>query len=71
MKIKSARITSLPKDFRDPMPEVYVTMEDGHEQFLFQYYPDEISFSPNEFVGLTIEEAQGLRRKKDKEYLQS
>ncbi len=43
MVIVSARITALPKTFSDPMPEVYVTMEDGNEHLLFEYYPDEIS----------------------------
>lgn len=71
MKIISARITAQPKSFFDPMPEVHITLENGKEQFLFEYYPDEISFSPNEFIGLTIEEAQELRRNKDKQYLQS
>lgn len=71
MKIISARITPMPKSFFDPMPQVYVTLEDNKEQFLFDYYPDEISFTPSEFVGLTIDEAKHLKFKKDKAYLQS
>lgn len=71
MKIVSARITAMPKSLFDPMPQVHVTMEDGKEQFLFEYYPDEISFSPKEFEGLTIEEARQLKFKKDKDFLQS
>ena len=55
----------------DPMPQVFVTLEDGKEEFLFEYYPDEISFSPREFIGLTIDEARHLKFKKDKQYLQS
>ncbi len=72
-KIKAARITPLPKEFGDPMPKVYITTEDNKEpdEFLFDYYPDEISFKPGEFLGLTIEEARHLKFKKDKEYLQS
>ena len=58
MKVISSRITEQPKSLFDPMPQVFVTMEDGQEQFLFDYYPDEISFTPNEFVGLTIEECR-------------
>jgi hypothetical protein len=69
--IVSARITDMPKDFLDPMPQVYVKLEDGTEEFLFEYYPDEISFSPSEFKGLTIAEAKHLKFKKDKNYLQS
>ncbi len=71
MKIVSARITAMPKSLFDPMPQVHVTMEDGTEQFLFDYYPDEISFSPNEFVGLTIEGARHLKFVKDRNFLQS
>ena len=43
----------------------------GKEQKLFEFYPDEISFSSNEFVGLTIEEARHLKFEKDKKFLQS
>lgn len=71
MKITSARITAMPKDFFDPMPQVFVTLENGKEEFLFEYYPDEISFSPNEFVGLTMDEARHLKFQKDKNFLQS
>ena len=71
MKITSARITAMPKSLFDPMPQVHVTMEDGTEQFLYKYYPDEISFSPSEFVGLTIDEARHLKFIKDRNYLQS
>jgi hypothetical protein len=71
MKVTSCRITEQPKSFFDPMPRVYVTMEDGTEQFLFEYYPDEISFRPHEFIGLTIEECRTLKGNKDRRFLQS
>lgn len=75
MKIISARITPLPRPLpegmSDSMPEVHVTLEDKKEQYLFQYYPDEISFTEKEFIGLTLDEARGLKFKKDKTYLQS
>ena len=71
MKIISATITAMPKCFFDPMPQVYVTLDDGNKVFLFDYYPDEISFTPNEFVGLTMDEARHLKFNKDKQYLQS
>ncbi len=61
MKVISSRITEQPKSLFDPMPQVWVTMENGQEEFLFDYYPDEISFTPNEFVGLTIEECRHLK----------
>ena len=71
MRITSARITPMPKSLFDPMPQVHITLEDGTEQFLFDYYPDEISFTPSEFVGLTITEAIRLKFNKDKSFLQS
>jgi hypothetical protein len=71
MKITHAEITPLPKSFLDPMPEVIATFEDGHRKSLFWFYPDEISFSPSEFIGLTEEDARSLYHKKDIAYLQS
>lgn len=71
MKIISARITAMPKDWLDPMPKVMATTEDSIEHELFEYYPDELSFSPSEFIGLTIEEGKDLRRQKDLAYLRS
>ena len=71
MKIKSAHITAMPKSMFDPMPKVLATFEDGTEKELFQYYPDEISFTADEFIGLTEEEARHLKFTKDKAYLQS
>lgn len=69
MKVINSRITEQPKSLFDPMPRVYVTLENGVEEFLFDYYPDEISFTSKEFIGLTIEECRHLKFKKDKNYL--
>ena len=70
IKITAARITAMPRNFSDPMPAVYVTLEGStEEQQLFDYYPDEISFSASEFVGLTLDDARGLKFKKDRAYL--
>jgi len=55
----------------DPMPEVVVTWEDGSVESLFEFYPDEIQFHPEEFVGLTREEAFQLRHRRDVAWLQS
>ena len=70
-KIIRARITAMPKSLFDPMPQVFVTLEDGKEQYLFDYYPDEISFTAGEFAGLTIEQARHLKFTKDRNYLTS
>ena len=53
------------------MPKVRVKFEDGTEKELFDYYPDEISFSESEFIGITEAEARNLKFKKDKAFLQS
>lgn len=68
--ITAARITEQPKSLFDPMPRVFVTVS-GKEEFLFEYYPDELSFTPTEFIGLTIEQAHALKHRKDVDYLQS
>ena len=71
MKISKAHITPMPKSLFDNMPEVQVEYADGTKETLFSYYPDELSFSSNEFIGLTRDEAHALRHKKDVAYLQS
>lgn len=75
MNIISARITAMPRPMPagmfDPMPQVFVTLEDNQEQLLFEFYPDEISFTEQEFIGLTLEQAKGLKFKKDNNYLRS
>ena len=75
MKIKSARITAMPRPMPegmfDAMPQVHVVLEDGSEQMLFEYYPNEISFEAEEFIGLTIKEARSLKTIKDIKFLQT
>ena len=44
---------------------------DGTTKDLFHYYPDELSFTSRELLGLTEQEARALRHAKDVEYLQS
>lgn len=68
-KIIQARITPLPQSLRDPLPEVWVRLENNVEEKLFEYYPDEISFDAAEFVGLTLDEARALKFKKDRDFL--
>ena len=52
------------------IPQVMVKYADSDDfELLFTYYPDEISFSPQEFVGLTKEEAIHLKFEKDRAYL--
>ena len=53
------------------MPMVKVQFDNGEEKILFEFYPDEISFSESEFIGLTEESAHRLRFEKDKKFIQS
>lgn len=48
---------------------IYVTYEDGSTEGIYIYYPDELTFTENEFIGLTREEAQLLCYQRDLEYL--
>lgn len=70
MKIAQARIEQSSGMFT--LPKVHVTLEgETEEKFLFEYYPDEISFTADEFVGLTEEQARGLKFSKDVAYLKA
>ena len=69
--IVSATISAMPKSMFDPMPTVTAVLDDGSTQKVFEYYPDELSFTPAEFVGLTLKAACNLKRKKDVQYLRS
>lgn len=61
----------MPQGMFDTMPKVTARFSNGEEKTLFEFYPDEISFSETEFIGLTEESALRLRFEKDKIYLQS
>ena len=61
----------MPQGMFDPMPQVKVTYDDGTEETLFEFYPDEISFGESQFVGLTRDEALEVRHKTDVAYIQS
>lgn len=68
-QIVSARVTALPEKLGDPLPEVWAIFQDGTEKLLFTYYPDEISFDAQDFVGLTEEEATLFKFGRDRAYL--
>lgn len=61
----------MPEGLFDQMPKVTVKFNNGEEKTLFEFYPDEISFSETEFIGLTEETAHRLRFEKDKKFIQS
>lgn len=69
-QIVFARITDLPMKVGDPLPEVWAVFQDGTEKMLFTFYPDEISFEPQDFIGLTEDEATLFKFGRDRAYLQ-
>jgi len=75
MRITDITITPMPRPMPlgmfDPMPKVIAIFEDGSSKTLFTFYPDEITFSANEFIGLTEAEAHALFHRKDSHYLRS
>jgi hypothetical protein len=71
VRIVAASITPAPNVPLDPIPELHETLEDGGERTLFWYYPDERSFTAQEFVGLTEAEALELKHRRDVAFLTS
>ena len=61
----------LPEGMLDKMPEVNVILSNGEEKILFEFYPDELSFTEAEFIGLTEEMAHRMKFEKDVKYIQS
>jgi len=72
MKIIKARINLAEVTF-PTCPSVFVVYDENpnKEEWLFDYFPDEISFRSEEFIGLTYDQAIHLKFIKDKQYLQS
>ena len=68
--VVSARITPPPERLGDPLPQVWVTSEDGTDTMAFEYFPDELTFNEAEFIGLTLEECRLLKFGRDRAFLQ-
>jgi len=51
--------------------KVHATFNDGTTKKVLSFYDDELSFTAEEFIGLTEEETHNLFHKKDVAYLQS
>lgn len=51
--------------------DVIAYWTDGSFGFLLSYFPDEISFRADDFIGLTERQARELHFQRDKEHLQS
>lgn len=48
----------------DNIPKVQVAFSDNTEAKLFEFYPDELQFTADEFIGLTREQALKLKEEK-------
>lgn len=64
-RIVSVEITEgrgpLPHGVFEQDPRVIATLDDGSRAELFSFYTHERSFSPAEFVGLSVEEGRRLK----------
>lgn len=60
----------LPHGIYDPLPEVKVQMSNGEELILFTFYPDEITITESELIGLTVDQAKRMKFEKDMRSLQ-
>lgn len=69
--IISAVIGPEMKSMFDALPTVTAKFSDGSEKELFSFYPDEISFTEPELIGLTEDQAFALLGQKDLEYLRA
>jgi hypothetical protein len=70
-RITSAVVDPSPASIFAPLPAVTATFDDGSTEKLFTFYPDEISFSAEEFVGKTRVEAHRLKQQKDAAFLRA
>jgi hypothetical protein len=69
-RIASARVIGA-QSFGDMAKVLVKTDADAEEEKLFDFFDDELSFRPEEFIGLTVEEGRQLFYKKDVAYLRS
>jgi len=60
----------MPKTMFEGGARVMADLGHGEEK-IFEFYPDEISFSATELEGKTVDEALSLKQQKDLAYLQS
>jgi len=51
--------------------KVLAHLNDDSTSHLFSFYPDELSFTEQELIGLTVREAIDLFHHKDTDYLRS
>lgn len=54
-----------PLGVTDPLSMVKIQLNTGEQMILFDFYPDELSFSESDFIGLTIDLARRLKFEKE------
>ena len=59
-----------PAGLLDEMPSVVAVFDDGSRRVLFTFFPDEYTFTADDFLGLTEAEAREVRNRRDIQYLQ-
>mgnify|MGYP007047043593 CR=1 FL=1 len=69
--IKRATVDPAPRSLWDDPPKVTVELEDGTVEVLFTFFPEEISFTEDELIGMTVKEARDLKVQKDLAHLRS
>jgi len=67
--LRNVRI-EMPRTMFDGGARVMADLGSGEEK-VFEFYPDEISFSADELEGKTVDEALALKQQKDLAYLRS
>ncbi len=60
----------MPQGRFDQIPEVKVQLNNGDKLTLFKFYPDEITITESEMIGLSVEQAKRLKFEKDVRSLQ-
>ena len=51
--------------------EAVATLDDGSEEIIIHWFSDELHFSPNDFIGMTVEGARDFKQARDVAYLRS
>ena len=68
---KIAEVKFQDSDSRYGNKEAVAVMAHGGKEFVFAWFDDELTFAPQDLIGLTIEEARDLKQSRDIAYLQS
>jgi hypothetical protein len=65
------KITAADIRIQDGRASMRVTLEDGSEQDAIAWFVDELTFTPDDAIGRTVEQLCTLQFERDRAYLQS